>query len=135
MLQLSLSAGWADSAIAGVYIVTNAARVFTYLPQIVAVWRSRDGARALSLITWSSWMVSHAAAIAYGVLVVHDQFFVSISLLNFCGCGAVTLIAAQRRGLLRGQRERGMREARFPIPAQPPKAVGSLSIDLLKERS
>ena len=111
MLQLAGSADWTGSTIALVYVVTNAACAFTYLPQIVAVWRCRDGARSISLVTCTSWLVSHAAAVAYGLLVIHDRLFVSISLLNFCGCGAVTLIAAQRRGLLRWRREWSAREA------------------------
>ena len=45
-------------------------------------------------------MISHLAAIAYGVLVVHDVFFVVISAINLIGCGAVTVLAAHRRGLL-----------------------------------
>ncbi len=85
------------AAIGWFYLVTNVARIFTYLPQIVAVWRSTDGAQAISLFTWSSWLVSHCAAILYGTLVVHDLFFVLIVLVNLFGCGAVTLIALQRR--------------------------------------
>ena len=85
------------AAIGWFYLITNAMRVFTYLPQIVAVWRSTDGARAVSLLTWGSWLVSNAAAILYGLIVVHDLGFVLISSVNFCGCGCVTLTALQRR--------------------------------------
>ena len=49
------------AAIGWFYLVTNATRVFTYLPQIVAVRRSTDGERAISLFTWGSWLVSHGA--------------------------------------------------------------------------
>lgn len=35
-------------------LVTNAMRVFMYLPQIIAVWRSTNGARAVSLFTWGA---------------------------------------------------------------------------------
>jgi hypothetical protein len=85
------------SVIAWIYFVTNAARVLTYMPQIVAVWCSNDGAYAISLLTWGSWVVSHLAAVAYGVVVVRDFFFVAISLVNLVCCAAVTLIATLRR--------------------------------------
>ena len=88
------------AAIGWFYLMTNAARIFTYLPQVVAVWRSTDGARAISLFTWSSWLVSHVAATLYGLFIVHDLFFVAIALVNLGGCGSVTLIAAHRRGLI-----------------------------------
>lgn len=42
------------AAIGWFYLVTNSARVFAYVPQIITVWRCRDGARAISLVTWGS---------------------------------------------------------------------------------
>ena len=86
----------AAAGIAWVYLITNFARVFTYAPQIVAVWRCRDGARAISLFTWYSWAVANLASTAYGVLVVHDVFFVVISMINLAGCATVASIAARR---------------------------------------
>lgn len=90
-------AGALASAIAWIYLVTNAGRVITYVPQILAVLRATDGARAVSLLTWSSWVVSHAAAILYGVLVIGDTFFTAVSAINFACCTTVTLLAAQKR--------------------------------------
>ncbi len=87
----------AAAAIGWFYLLTNAARLFTYLPQVWAVWRNTDGAQAISLLTWGSWLISHLAAIAYGIVIVHDLFFVIISCVNFCGCSAVTGIAWARR--------------------------------------
>ncbi|MEO9067664.1 MAG: hypothetical protein ABI281_06015 [Caldimonas sp.] len=85
-----------NSAIAWFYLVTNSLRGFTYLPQIVVVWRSKDGARSLSLLTWSAWLVAHIAAVLYG-LVLRDAFFTGISLINFVGCSTVVGIAGSRR--------------------------------------
>lgn len=85
--------------IAWAYLLTNATRFITYLPQIAAVWRSQDGARAISLLTWSSWVVSHVTGLAYGALVMKDTYFVVITFINLVGCGCVTIIAAHRRGL------------------------------------
>ncbi len=85
------------AAIAWCYLLSNSARLFTYLPQIAAVWRSRDGASAISLLTWSSWVLSHMAAVLYGLWVVADTFFVTVSTINLVGCSAVTVLAALRR--------------------------------------
>lgn len=87
----------AGGAIAWLYIVTNAARVFTYAPQLIVVWRSQDGARDISLLTWGSWVVANATAVAYGTLVVHDLFFTLIAMLNMVCCAAIACIALRRR--------------------------------------
>ncbi len=89
------------AAIGWFYLVTNSLRMFTYIPQILAVWHCRDGARSISLITWYSWVVSNATAIAYGALVVHDVFFTFISSINLTCCTAVAVIASRRRRRLR----------------------------------
>lgn len=87
--------------IAWLYILTNAARVFTYMPQLIAVWRSTDGARDISLFTWGSWVVANATAVAYGTFVIYDLFFTLIAVLNLVCCAAVTLVGAQRRKAFR----------------------------------
>ncbi len=79
------------------YLLTNAARMFTYLPQIHAVWVANDGARTISLVTWSSWALSHMAALAYAQLVIDDIALSAISCINLAGCSAITVIAARRR--------------------------------------
>lgn len=77
--------------------MTNATLVFTYIPQIVDVWRCTDGALSVSLLTWGLWVLSNLTATVYGALVVRDTFFVFFSLVNLAGCAAVAAIAARRR--------------------------------------
>ena len=89
---------WHD-LIAWSFLLTNGARLFTYMPQIAAVWRCRDGARALSLITWTSWVVSHVTAMLYGAVVLNDSFFMAVSAVNLVCSTIVVVIAGQRRGL------------------------------------
>ncbi|SDP18359.1 hypothetical protein SAMN04488595_105237 [Ralstonia sp. 25mfcol4.1] len=86
-----------NSTIASLYVLSNAARVFTYVPQLMAVWRSNDGARDISLLTWGSWVVANGTALAYGAVVVEDLFLTLIALLNLTCCSAITLLAVQRR--------------------------------------
>lgn len=96
------------AAIAWLYLLTNATRVVSYLPQIVVVWRCTDGAASVSLLTWGSWVLSQLTAVFYGVMVLHDLPFVLISLINLGGCGCVTLIAMRRRTQ--------WKRARQPVP-------------------
>ena len=83
--------------IGGLYFLTNATRVFTYIPQVVVVWRCKEGARSVSLLTWGFWVLSNCTATAYGVLVLGDGLFVAISVVNLIGCGMVAAVAARRR--------------------------------------
>lgn len=94
---MPLSGGSLLSVIAWSYLLINATRVLTYVPQVLAVWRCNHGARSVSLLTWTSWTLSHVSAVLYGTLVVADGFFVLISLVNLVGCAAVTAVATRRR--------------------------------------
>lgn len=78
------------------YLIANSLRGFTYIPQIVVAWRSKDGAKSLSLLTWSLWLVANIAAVLYG-LHLGDLFFTVVSLINCTGCGLVAGIAWSRR--------------------------------------
>lgn len=89
------------AAIAWSYLAINSTRIVTYVPQIMAAWRCTDGARAISLLTWGSWAVSHFSGLAYGTLVLHDAFFVAITTINLLGCCSVTAIVAAHRWRLR----------------------------------
>ena len=95
--SIALSDGAWLALIGWLYLLTNAARAFTYVPQIIVVWRCTDGAPSISLLTWGSWVLSHVTAAFYGVLVVKDGLFLAITMINLLGCGAVALIAARRR--------------------------------------
>jgi uncharacterized protein with PQ loop repeat len=83
-------------AITWLYFASNSARILTFIPQIVAVYRCRDGAKAISLITWGSWVVSHFFAVLYAI-VQKDLFFLLVSIMNFVCNLAVFCIVVQRR--------------------------------------
>lgn len=85
------------SLVAWAYLLANGARIVAYLPQIRAVWRCRDGAASISLLSWSTWTLSHVAALLYALLVLRDLPFLLVTSLNLAGCGAVTWIALRRR--------------------------------------
>jgi hypothetical protein len=91
--------GWA-------YMLANTGRVLSYVPQIAAVWRSRDGARSISLLTWSYWTFSHLTATLYAAFVVDDGKLVGVSLGNLSCCAIVVVLAAMRRDKARNQATR-----------------------------
>lgn len=87
--------GWA-------YVLVNTGRVASYVPQIAAVWRCRDGAQSLSLVTWSYWAVSHLTAVLYAGLVIADAKLLAVSFGNLASCAIVViLIVVRRRGASR----------------------------------
>lgn len=87
--------------VAWAYVLANTGRVASYLPQIVAIWRSRDGAPSISLLTWSYWAVSHLTAVLYAALVLADGKLLAVSMGNLLCCGTVvTLTVLRRRALL-----------------------------------
>lgn len=59
-------------AVVWLYLLTNALRLVTYVPQVRAVWRDQHGAQTISLLTWGSWTASNAFALAYAGLVAQD---------------------------------------------------------------
>ena len=82
--------GWA-------YVLANTGRVFSYFPQIAAVWRCRDGARSISLITWSYWAFSHLSATLHAGMVVEDGKLLAVSLGNLACCTTVVVLTSLRR--------------------------------------
>lgn len=83
--------------VAWLYVATNSIRVFFYAPQIRAVLKADDGARAVSIVTWSFWTFAHLTAMLYGWFVIHDGAFCAIFSGNLACTAAVTLIAVRKR--------------------------------------
>jgi hypothetical protein len=79
------------------YVAVNTGRVLSYLPQIAAVWRCSDGARSISLMTWSYWSFSHLTAALYAGMVLVDWKLLAVSLGNLACCTCVLVLAANRR--------------------------------------
>jgi hypothetical protein len=55
-----------------VFAVSNGVRVVAYVPQIIRVAYDRDGAAAISCLTWLLFAVSHLSTVAYAVVVIDD---------------------------------------------------------------
>jgi hypothetical protein len=92
-----MSADGAVDCVALLYVLTNSFRVLFYAPQIRAVLKAEDGARAVSITTWAFWTFANLTALLYGWFVVHDSAFCAIFAGNVACTAAVTLIAARKR--------------------------------------
>lgn len=55
------------------FSVCNSLRLFAYLPQLVSVLRDGDGARGVSLLTWTLFTVANGSTTAYAFAIVGDM--------------------------------------------------------------
>ncbi|HEX6267147.1 MAG TPA: hypothetical protein VFZ81_09655, partial [Burkholderiales bacterium] len=79
------------------YAVSGSALVLAYVPQILAVWRCRQGAASVSLVTWSAWSVASTISFLYAVWVVRDWSYGLVTLGSALGCYAVTALSVLKR--------------------------------------
>lgn len=59
--------------LAAAFAATNAARALFFIPQIVAIARSVDGARDIALSTWWMWTLNNALGALYSGLTMGHQ--------------------------------------------------------------
>jgi hypothetical protein len=79
------------------YTLFGVVFVAAYVPQVRAVWRSRNRAADVSLGTWGLWSASSTVSLLYAHFVAGDPHFALVSLGNAAGCYAVTAVAWVRR--------------------------------------
>lgn len=84
-------------AVSGLYMASCTVFVLSYVPQILAVLRCRDGAQSTSLLTWALWTVSSAIAVAYGLFVVHRTPFTVVNIASLVCCSTIWGVAAFKR--------------------------------------
>ncbi len=83
--------------VSALYALFGLVFVLAYVPQLRAVWRSRNGAADVSLGTWGLWCASATVSLLYAHLVSHDLSYTLVCLGNVAGCYAVTGAAVLRR--------------------------------------
>lgn len=83
--------------VSALYALFGVVFVVAYVPQVRAVWRSRDGAASVSLGTWGLWCASSTVSLLYAGLVSRDTSYALVCLGNVAGCYAVTAATLLRR--------------------------------------
>lgn len=84
-------------AVSGLYMASCTVFVLSYVPQILAVMRCRDGAQSTSLLTWALWTLSSAIALAYGLFVVQKTPFIVVNIASLVCCATIWGVAAVKR--------------------------------------
>jgi uncharacterized protein with PQ loop repeat len=100
-------------AVTWIFVATNAFRLFAYLPQIHAALTCRNGAAAISRVTWSYFAVAHLSGHFYSLLVLHDARMASVLLGNFLACTSLVGIVTWKKVRFRPA---AARESVLPAP-------------------
>ena len=84
------------------FALLNGGWIVAYLPQIMCVYRDRNGAAAVSILTWAMFMAANLATVSYALTVSSDLIVASVFALNAVCCMAITGLIACRRVAVAG---------------------------------
>lgn len=88
---------WFIKAVIFMYFIFNTIRVFSYVPQIIAVSRDTTPAKGISLLTWSFWVIANLTTGLYATVVLPDMLLAIMSYGNTLGCAIVVGIVIYKR--------------------------------------
>jgi hypothetical protein len=86
-----------DMLILAAFSFFNTIRVFSYLPQIVRIFRDTGGAATVSYLTWSLWFCANLSTAAYAGVIIGDYALCLVSSVNTLCCGIVICLTAYKR--------------------------------------
>lgn len=89
-----------DDFVVLAYGATNALRLASYAPQILRVARDRDGAQAISCLSWNLWTAANATTALYAWTQLQDIALTLVNAANALCCVAVVAITLAKRGAL-----------------------------------
>ncbi len=80
-----------------VFTACNMGRVVAYLPQVLCIARDREGARAISLATWTLFSLAHLSTVAYAIATVGDGTMALLFAANTVGCLTIVGLTLWKR--------------------------------------
>jgi uncharacterized protein with PQ loop repeat len=80
-----------------IFVTVNSARILAYLPQIHAAWRCNDGARSISMLTWSYFALAHLTGAFYCSAVTNDPKLAAVFVANCLACSALVAVVGWKR--------------------------------------
>lgn len=94
-----------EQAVFLLFSTMNALQIVSYIPQIVAVARDRNGATAIAYSSWLVWLGGGAATAAYAAVNIWDPWLLAVNLVHaVCCLTVIALTAWKRGGASRGRR-------------------------------
>jgi hypothetical protein len=81
----------------GAFAILNTARLIGYFPQIMRVHRDTDGAKAVSIGTWTLFAAANIATVSYALVVANDVAMAIVFALNTIGCLAIVGFTVWKR--------------------------------------
>lgn len=69
----------------------------SYVPQFRSVWKSRTGAKDISIATWLFWTTTSIVSLVYAFAIVKDRPLIAVSATALAGCTLITLATIIRR--------------------------------------
>jgi hypothetical protein len=93
-----------SETITWLFVTVNSARMIAYFPQIHKAWACNDGARSISMVTWSYFALAHLTGALYSFSVANDPKLASVFVGNCLACSAlVAVVGWKRRNLAASQ--------------------------------
>jgi hypothetical protein len=107
-----------SETITWLFVTVNSARMLAYLPQIYAAWHCNDGARSISLVTWSYFALAHLTGTFYSLSVANDPKLAAVFAGNCLACSAlVAVVGWKRRSIASSQPKAVKRTIDRLVPA------------------
>jgi hypothetical protein len=99
-----------SETITWLFVTVNSARMLAYLPQIYAAWHCNEGARSISLVTWSYFALAHLTGTFYSLSVANDPKLAAVFVGNCLACSALVAVVGWKRWTLATSQAKTIRQ-------------------------
>jgi hypothetical protein len=79
------------------FAACNSLRVVAYIPQIITAANDQNGASAISVTTWSLFLIANVSTVAYALVNRSDFVLAGCFSLNAVCCIAILAVAGCKR--------------------------------------